>query len=115
MDAIVHLHRGAADAALAALTIAPDDPSLRSCATQSIWRSMYAAVWADASFAAGSADITERLARAAHVARDNQVASAIIQRVVALGNGDAAKLERLAASFDDMDCPYQAKRTCRTS
>ncbi len=111
MDALVLLHRGEADAAMRLFTVEPDDPRARLSANQAIWRPMYAAAWAEAAHASDAIDLPELLRRATHVARHNQLATGVIRRVEALRSGDDDALRRLAAEFDEMDCPYQATRT----
>ncbi|MCU1365506.1 MAG: putative ATPase [Ilumatobacteraceae bacterium] len=111
MDAFVLLHRGDAEAAMRILTPEPDDPSLVRSMNQTIWRPMYAAAWAEASLLTRADRLADRVRRAAHVARHNQLAIGIIRRVEAMQAGDAAGPDRLAVAFDAMDCPYQAGRT----
>jgi predicted ATPase/DNA-binding CsgD family transcriptional regulator len=111
MDAFVLLHHSEADRAMHLLALDPDDPSLYRTTNQSIWRPLYAAGWVEASFGTEVDDLDERLRRAAHIARHNQLATGIIRRVEALRSGDVAELARIAVAFDEMDCPYQAART----
>ena len=111
MDAIVALHHGDADTALRLLHLAPNDPSCFVNANQSIWRPLYAAIWVEAAWGAGSGDLDERVRVGSEVARHNQVATGIIRRVEALCQRDVDALHRLATEFDAMDCPYQAQRT----
>ena len=111
MDAYVLLHRGDAEAAMRVLWIEPDDPALDRAMSQSIWRPLYAAAWAEASLLTAADGLADRLRRASQVARHNQLAIGIIRRVDALRGNDTIELRRLAAAFDEMDCPYQAART----
>lgn len=113
MDAFVLLEHGDIAAAMRSLAVEPDHPSLFQNQNQSIWRPLYAAAWAEASAATDATGLPDRLRRAVHVARHNQLAVAIIQRVEALRSGDRAELARLATELDAMDCPYQAARTRR--
>jgi DNA-binding CsgD family transcriptional regulator len=111
MDSLMHLHLGDATAAMRLFTVEPDSPACHRNANQSIWRPMYAALWVEAAWAAGSADLDERIRIGSMIARHNQMATGIIRRVEALRDGEHDAVSRLADGFDEQDCPYQAERT----
>lgn len=52
-----------------------------------------------------------RIDRARHVARDNPIASAMLERAAAIAAGDRSAVEHLAATFARLGCPYQEART----
>jgi len=49
--------------------------------------------------------------RARHAARDNPIASAMVERAAAIASGDRTAVENLAATFAALGCPYQEART----
>ena len=75
------------------------------------WRPWYAAVWVEAAVLAHH-DAPTRIDRARHAARDNPIASTIIERAAApIAVGDRSAVENLAATFARLGCPYQEART----
>jgi hypothetical protein len=56
-------------------------------------------------------DALSRLDRARHAARDNPIASAMVERAAAIAAGDRDSLVRLAVTFAQLGCPYQQART----
>jgi hypothetical protein len=57
-------------------------------------------------------DAPTRIDRARHAARDNPIASTIIERAAApIAVGDRSAVENLAATFARLGCPYQEART----
>ncbi|WP_205752848.1 ATP-binding protein [Cryptosporangium phraense] len=111
LDALVALHHGDPEAALARLEVAPDAVEGWSDPNMILWRTWYAASWAEASVLAGVPDAASRVARAAEVARLNPIASAVIERARALLEGDVSGFAELARRFAEASCPYQRDRT----
>jgi hypothetical protein len=106
-DAIVALHRGQLDAALAAMAEGPESLVLWHNA---LWRQWYAAVWAEAAVLAGRDDAADRLDRARAIVVDNPVATAMVERAAALAAGEPGRLVAIAAALGPA-CPYQRART----
>jgi hypothetical protein len=55
-------------------------------------------------------DAGERIERGRHAARDNPIASAIVDRAAALLAGDDDTLARSAGTFSRLGCAYQETR-----
>jgi predicted ATPase len=108
LDAIVHLHRGEHDAALAALPTPPE--AFRRWHT-GMSRPWYAAAWAEAGVLAGAPGVAARLSRARFVTAGNPVAGPLVERAAALAEGRRDDLPALADALDRAGCPYQAART----
>jgi predicted ATPase/DNA-binding CsgD family transcriptional regulator len=107
-DAMLALHRGEFDAAVASLA---DPPELLRRWYDGVWRQWYAAVWAEAAVLGGLPDRDQRLDRARFATAGNPVASAVVDRAGALAAGDTDGLLTAAATFDAAGCPYQRART----
>ncbi|MFD0637934.1 LuxR C-terminal-related transcriptional regulator [Catenulispora yoronensis] len=107
-DALVLLHHGRADEALALLTTPPED--LRAWYS-GMWRTWYAAVWAESAVLAGDASAEDRLRRARPETADNPVAAAIVERCVALAAGDRKTMLAAADRLLVAGCRYQWART----
>jgi hypothetical protein len=60
---------------------------------------------------AGLPDAADRIRRSRHAARDNPIASGIVERAVALAARDRDTLNRLADTFGRLGCEYQQHRT----
>lgn len=56
-------------------------------------------------------DAATRVERSRHAARDNPIATAIVERAAAIATGDRDTLVRLAITFAQLGCPYQQART----
>jgi predicted ATPase/DNA-binding CsgD family transcriptional regulator len=110
-DAIVALHRGDFGAAVDRLVADLDDADTWWHAGQIMFRPWYAAVWAEAAVLGQIGDAPSRIDRARHAARDNAVASAMVDRAAALAAGDRNAVENLASTFARLRCPYQEART----
>jgi hypothetical protein len=54
-----------------------------------------------------------RVERSRHAARDNPIATAMVERAAAIATGDRETLVRLAITFAHLGCPYQQARTAR--
>ncbi|HEY8543702.1 MAG TPA: hypothetical protein VIL36_01595, partial [Acidimicrobiales bacterium] len=114
-DAIVALHHGDHEHAMAALA---DDPGTRTHWLTGAWRQWYAAVWAEAGVRAGAdgldldgLDLDDRLARARAAVAGNPVATAIVDRAEGLHTGDRTLLLRAADALDAAGARYQHART----
>jgi predicted ATPase/DNA-binding CsgD family transcriptional regulator len=110
-DAVVALHQGDFGTALGRLAADLDDPATWWHAGQILYRPWYAAVWAEAAVLAHHDDALSRIDRARHAARDNPIASAMVERAAAIAAGDRSAVENLAATFTRLGCPYQEART----
>jgi predicted ATPase/DNA-binding CsgD family transcriptional regulator len=109
-DALLALHRGDPDGALERLSADIDDAQMSTCPAVD-WRPWYAAVWAEAAVLAHHDDAPARIHRARRAARDNPIASTVIERASAIAAGDRSAVENLAATFARLGCPYQEART----
>ncbi len=107
-DAILHLHRGDADAAYHRLKTDPDD--FRTWFTGQ-WRPWYAALHAEAGVLVGAPDATARIERARRHAGPNRIAAAMVERAAALAAGDRDRLVAIAADLAPTGCRYQWART----
>jgi predicted ATPase/DNA-binding CsgD family transcriptional regulator len=110
-DAVVALHRGDIPAALDRLAADLDDPQTWWHAGQILYRPWYAAVWAEAAVLGRRDDALSRIDQARHAARDNPIASAMVERAAAIAAGGRSAVENLAATFTRLGCPYQEART----
>jgi hypothetical protein len=68
-------------------------------------------LWAEAAVLAGHPDAVARLERSRHAARDNPVATAIVERAAAITAGDSSTYEKCASIFARSGCRYQQART----
>ena len=107
-DAVLHLHRGQADLAVATMVRPPDQlDDWRSA----VWRQWYAALWAEAAVMADRPDQVERLASARRITAGNPVAASIVDRAQAVANGALTSLPSVAAALAAAGCRYQQART----
>jgi hypothetical protein len=109
-DALLALHRGAPSSAFNRLSADVDDSRLWMCPAID-WRPWYAAVWMEAAVLAQHEHALVGIGRARHAARDNPIASTIIERAAAIAAGDRSAVQNLAATFARLGCPYQEART----
>jgi predicted ATPase/DNA-binding CsgD family transcriptional regulator len=107
-DAIVQLHVGDIDAAVARLAV---DPDLLRTWFSGEWRPWYAALWAEAAVLARLPDAAGRIERARLSVAANPVATAMVDRAAALADGDADRLTAAAAALEPTGCAYQWART----
>ncbi|MET8777270.1 LuxR C-terminal-related transcriptional regulator [Nocardia sp. NPDC004654] len=107
-DAIVLLHRGQADRALAGLAAEPDEMDER---VVWVWRHWYLALRAEAAVLAGHPNARDYLAAARTVVAGNPIADAILDRAAALLDNEPDGLLATAAAFEAARCPYQQART----
>ena len=108
-DALLLLHQGLPDQATDLLDASPEQ---FADWYDGLWRSWYAAVWAEAAVLSGHEEAAARLDRARRVSRDNPIATAIIDRAAALfGNGGRDDLVAAATALESSGCRYQWART----
>ncbi|GAA2773477.1 ATP-binding protein [Kitasatospora cinereorecta] len=107
-DALVLLHRGRAQEALALLATPPEE---LNAWYSGMWRPWYAAVWAEAAVLAGDRSADERTARARRSTAANPVAAAIVERSAALAAGDRRGALAAADRMLAAGCRYQWART----
>ena len=117
-EAILRLHRGEVDAAVAVLEHGPESFDRSHTA---VWRHWYAALWAESAVLAGLDDQDERLATARSITAGNPVAGVIVDRAELLrsvsgqgsesGEGSGDGLVPLAEAFAAAGCVYQQART----
>jgi predicted ATPase/DNA-binding CsgD family transcriptional regulator len=106
--AISLLHRSDAPAALDRLTTQADETNKW---LKWIWLHWHVALRAEAAVLAGHPDAGDHLAAARPIVAGNPVATAIVDRATALGDGDPDRLPTIAAAFATSGCPYQQART----
>ncbi|MFX0575853.1 ATP-binding protein [Nocardia nepalensis] len=107
-NAIIELHHGHPDRAMAELGTEPDEMDER---TMWVWRHWYVALRAEAAVLTGHPDARGYLAAARTTVSRNPVAGPIVERATALLDADHARLLAIAAAFESADCPYQQART----
>jgi hypothetical protein len=110
-DGLLELHRNDAAGAMRRLAVDIDDLEMFSAIASWEYRPWYAALWAEAAVLGRRDDALSRIDRARHAARDNQIASAMVERAAAVAAGDRSSVESLAARFARLRCPYQEART----
>uniref|UniRef100_UPI0024A96E5C ATP-binding protein n=1 Tax=Nocardia sp. CC201C TaxID=3044575 RepID=UPI0024A96E5C len=107
-DAVLLLHHGEADQALARLAAPPEELDVEFVW---VWRHWYTALRAEAATLANDPKSAEYRTAAGPVVAGNPVASAIVDRAIALHDGDLARLPAITAAFEAAACPYQRDRT----
>jgi hypothetical protein len=112
-DGLLALHRNDAAAAVRRLAADIDAPELWQYIGAGTWQPWYAALWAEAAALDHRDDAAARIERGRHVARDNPIATAMIERAAAIATDDRDTLVRLAVTFARLGCPYQQARTAR--
>jgi hypothetical protein len=110
-DALLALHRDDPGAAVDRLSADLDDPQVWGFWDTGLWRPWYAALWAEAAALADHPDAASRIERSRHAARDNPIATAIVERAAAIAAGDHDALDRFTITFAQLGCPYQEART----
>jgi hypothetical protein len=106
-DALLLLHRGQAEQALALLDTPPEQ--FRQW-FNGMWQPWYAALWAEVAVMSGHPDAGARIHRARLMTRENPIAAAIVDRAAALA-GERAGLIQAAAALAAAGCRYQWART----
>jgi hypothetical protein len=112
-DGLLALDRNDPVTAMRRIAADIDDPDLSQSWDFATWRPWYAALWAEAAVLGHHPDAAARVARSRHAARDNPIATAIVERAAAITTGDRETLARLAITFARLGCPYQQARTAR--
>jgi predicted ATPase/DNA-binding CsgD family transcriptional regulator len=109
-DALLLLHRGRPQQAAQVLHTPPEQLTEWY---NSMWRTWYAALWAEAAVMSGHAEAAARIQRARLAAAGNPIATAIVDRAAALDgrDGDRDGLTAAAAALQDAGCRYQWART----
>jgi predicted ATPase/DNA-binding CsgD family transcriptional regulator len=110
-DGLLALHRNDPSAAVQRLAVDIDDPELTQSWVAGQWRPWYAAVWTEAAVLDHHPDTAARIERSRRTARDNPIATAMIERAAAIAAGDHDTLARLEVTFAKLGCPYQQART----
>jgi hypothetical protein len=112
-DGLLALHRDDPAGAMRRLAVDIDDPELFGSLGSWEYRPWYAALWAEAAVLGRYPGAAARVERSRHAARDNPIATAMVERAAAIATGDREKLTRLAITFAQLGCPYQQARTAR--
>jgi len=107
-DALVLLHVGRPGEAVALLATPPEH--FRAW-HNGLWRSWYAALWAEAAMLAGDPAAASRVSRARLCAAGNSIALAIVDRSAALASGDRDGILAAAQRLSAAGCRYQWART----
>ncbi|MFI7316321.1 ATP-binding protein [Streptomyces venezuelae] len=107
-DAMVQLHHGDPDAALASVAPPPDTVWKWVCW---VWLHWYVVLRAEASVLAGHPEAQSRIDSARTVVEGNVLAAAQVERAQALLDQDMPRLLATRATFEAVGCPYQAART----
>jgi predicted ATPase/DNA-binding CsgD family transcriptional regulator len=110
-DALLALHRDDPGSALDRLSTDIDELPRRGFWITALWWRWYAALWAEAAVLDHHRDAASRIERSRHAARDNPIATAIVERAAAIATGDRAVLDQCATTFGNLGCPYQQART----
>ena len=110
-DALVALHQNRPRVALDRLSADIDDHDVWGSWLPALWRPWYAAALGGGGRADRPSRCGGRLRRGAVAARENPVATAIVQRAGDLVRGDHRALARYAEVFARLDCPYQQHRS----
>jgi predicted ATPase/DNA-binding CsgD family transcriptional regulator len=112
-DGLLALHRDDPAGAMRRLAADIDDPQMFSAISSWEYRPWYAALWAEAAVLGHYPDAAARVERSRHAARDNPIATAMVERAAAIISGDRETIVRLAITFARLGCPYQQARTAR--
>ncbi|WP_067824941.1 ATP-binding protein [Nocardia inohanensis] len=107
-NALVLLHHGHPDRALAELAADPAELDER---TVWVWRHWYLALRAEAAVLTAHPNALEYLDTARIAVSGNPIATALVERATALFEHDHHRLLATAAVFEAAHCPYQQART----
>ncbi|MEU8136473.1 ATP-binding protein [Streptodolium elevatio] len=106
-DALLLLHRGLPGQAVQVLHTPPDE---LTDWYDSVWRTWYAAAWAEAAVLGGHQDAAARVRSARPATAGNPVATAVVDRAAAVAAGDRDGLTAAAAALEGTGCRYQWAR-----
>jgi hypothetical protein len=112
-DGLLALHRNDAAAAMRRLSADIEVLGLFHHVGAGGWRPWYAALWAEAAVLDHHPTAAARVEQSRHAARDNPIATAMVERAAVITTGDRETLARLAITFARLGCPYQQARTAR--
>src|SRR5262249_58920067 len=112
-DGLLALHRNDPAGAMRRLAADIDDPEMFSAISSWEYRPWYAALWAEAAALGHYPHAAARVERSRRAARDNPIATAMVERAAAIISGDRETIVRLAITFARLGCPYQQARTAR--
>jgi predicted ATPase/DNA-binding CsgD family transcriptional regulator len=108
-DALLLLHRGQADQAVALMETSPEELNTWYAG---MWRPWYAALWAEAAVLTRSDDVDDRVLRARVATNGNPIATAIVDRAAALVTPNGRDGLAVAAdALRETGCRYQWART----
>ncbi|MEH1123128.1 ATP-binding protein [Micromonospora sp. CPCC 206061] len=107
-DAIVLLHHGQADRALAGLAAEPDEMDEWVIW---VWRHWYLALRAEAAALTADPEARRRVTATRTIVAGNPIAGALVDRAEALLDGDQDRMLAAAAAFEAAGCRYQWART----
>lgn len=109
-DALLLLHRGRPQQAVQVLDTPPEDFNHWG---DSVWRTWYAALWAESAVMSGNEDAAARIQRARPATAGNSIAAAIVDRAAAVNARDGGRdaLTIAATALADAGCRYQWART----
>jgi hypothetical protein len=110
-DGLLALHRDDPAGAMRRLAVDIGDPRPFRPMGSHEYRPWYAALWAEAAVLGRHPGAAARVERSRHAARDNPIATAIVERAAAIAVRDHPRLIRFADSLAQLDCPYQQART----
>jgi hypothetical protein len=111
-DGLLALHRNDPAGAMRRLALEIDDSELFRTMGSWAYRAWCAALWAEAVID-HHPNATARVQQSRHDARDNPIATAMVERAAVITTGDRETLARLAITFARLGCPYQQARTAR--
>jgi len=101
-DGLLALHRDDPAEALRRLAVDIDAPQVSGYLGAGPWLAWYAALWAEAAVLARHPDAAARIERSRHTARDNPIATAVVERAAAIHTGNHDRLPALAETFADL-------------
>ena len=110
-DGLLALDRGDPDSALARMDADIDDTEVWGGWNSAMWRTWYAALWAEAAVLAKHPQAEERLRRAASATQENPIAATIVARAGDLARGDHEAVAAHATAFAALGCDYQSRRS----
>ena len=110
-DALLALHRNEPSTAVQRLAVDLDDPTVFGVWHTGLWRPWYAALWAEAAVLDHHPDAAARIEHSRNAVRANPIATTIVDRAIAIADGDHHAVEQCGPIFAELDCEYQHRRT----